>query len=350
MMPRPSCRTFRSALAWLCLGAVAGLAGAQANEAPAAPAAPATPAIADPALRRLLGGAEPASPADLQILQDHVQALLQQTLPATVSLGGATGVIVEGNLVLTAGHVTRTAGRRMTITLHDGRRLRGVSLGADLRADTGLIRITGEPDAKLPFLPMGRSADLRPGEWCVMLGHPSGSKPGRSAPARLGRVLRVPARGFVTTDCTMQGGDSGGPLLDMHGRVVGINSRISANLADNMHVPIDAFRDGWAGLLAGEVKGEAPAGRGGRGRIGLGAPVRFAEGRAIVGEVPDGPAHRAGLRADDVLRKVDGSEVGTAADLARALQGFRPADEITVEVLRGEQVLVLAVPAQREGR
>jgi serine protease Do len=308
----------------------------------------ATAQATDPALDRMLKGGDPATPHDLEVLQAHVQSVLRRVGPATVALEGATGVIVKGNLVLTAGHVTRTKGRKMTITLADGRKLEGESLGANLRADTGLIKILTEGD--YPCCEMGADHDLERGEWCLMLGHPGGSKPGRQAPARLGRVLRPDQRGFVVTDCTMEAGDSGGPLVDMCGRVIGINSRISADLAENMHVPVRAFTGEWDQLVAGEVIG-APAWRGRVPRLGIGARLDFASGEAVVGPLPaDSVAAKAGLREGDVVRKIDGETIADRRDVNRAMIGFQPDQDVNVEVQRGEETLTLQLKISREGR
>ena len=92
--------------------------------------------------------------------------------------------------VLCAAHVTEEAGRNLRIRLESGRTLRGTSLGADHVKDVSLIRVDSEGD--FPTVEIGRSADLQRGQWVLMLGHPSGLKPERSAPLRLGRVQRVP--------------------------------------------------------------------------------------------------------------------------------------------------------------
>ena len=290
-------------------------------------------------------GGEPSGTDDLRAMQHHVQALLAEVLPATIALGGASGVIVEGGYVLTAAHVTRSKGRKVQMTLHDGRRIEGVTLGMNHRTDAGLVRITTA--GELPFRPLGRSAELRRGQWCVMLGHPSGPKPGRAAPARLGRVLAVPANGYLVTDCTMQSGDSGGPLFDMDGNVIGINSRINGDLAQNMHVPIDAFRASWDALVAGEVI-EAPQRRS---RLGFGATLDYQGPHPRVTAIADGSAAaEAGLAAGDVVLRVADREVTDRRSLARALGRRAVGDQVAVRVQRGDETLDLQIELQREGR
>lgn len=299
------------------------------------------------ALARLLAGGDAETPHDLLLLQEHVQQLLAKVLPSVVSVPGASGVIVADNLVLTAGHVVRTRGRQLVITLHDGRKVRGETLGADLGIDTGLIKIL--TPGEYPALEMGSSVAMERGDWCVMLGHPSGQKPGRQAPARLGRVLRPDQRGFLVTDCTMQGGDSGGPLVDMQGRVIGINSRITNDIATNMHVPIDAYKRGWDKLLAAEITGTPSNQRPGRQRLDLGLPLTWQGEEAVLGELSEALQQR-GLQAGDVLLKIDGEEIKSSRDVARAMIGFRVDDAVKVEVRRGEEVHEVELVMRRAGR
>src|SRR6185295_19283905 len=117
-----------------------------------------------------------------------------------------------------------------TLTFPDGKQVKGKALGANTGTDSGLIKITDE--GKYPYCEMGNSADLKKDQWCVAIGHPGGLKPNRTPPVRLGRINGLPGKAeadkvvWVTTECTLVGGDSGGPLFDMNGRVIGIHSRI----------------------------------------------------------------------------------------------------------------------------
>lgn len=310
----------------------------------------ATPDTA-PDLAHILAGGEPRNRAELVALQAHVQDLLERVLPATVNLGGGTGVIVEGNLVLTAGHVIESLPKRCAIVLHDGRRLDGETLGIDRTADTGLVRILTK--GEFPTCPMGTLADVQRGDWVLMLGHPSGRKPGRSAPARLGRVLRLPGsmNGMLTSDCTMQAGDSGGPLFDMQGRVIGINSNISNPLTENRHANIDAFRAGWDKLLAGEITGERRLGGGPRQRLGLGAPIEWRGNDAVLGAVAaDSAAAKAGLQQGDVVIEVGDKKVEGRRSWFQLLQDRKVGDKVAVVVRRGDATLSLEVALQEVAR
>ena len=336
-----------STLAALAL--TAALATQDARPAPP-PSAPPAPEVSAERLREIFAGGEPESVAELAAMQAHVQQLIQRVLPATVSLPGASGVLVERDgapFLLCAAHVTLAADKAIRIRMTDGRRLTGTSLGANHRSDVSLVRVDSDED--LPAVEIGQSAELTRGQWVLMLGHPSGRKQGRTAPARLGRVLRVPESGYLVTDCTMQGGDSGGPLFDMDGRVVGINSRISGNLAMNMHAPVDALMAEWQELLDGKVTESRR--RRGRGRLGFGPPLTYGEGCPVFGDVPaDSAAQKAGLRAGDRLFEIAGNDIETRRDVLRILREFRAGDKVAVVVERDGKGLELELELVQEAQ
>jgi serine protease Do len=231
--------------------------------------------------------------------------------------------------------------KRFTAVLNDGRRLRATSLGRNRSTDTGLLKI--ESKAEFPHLQMGQSSTLVRGQWCVMLGFAGKRRPGLTPPLRLGRVLRVvdPGRGYLVTDCTMSAGDSGGPLFDMHGRVIGINSRISRDLADNMHVPIDAFRHQWDQLVAGAVTGrrgtQPPPTPGWLGAVG----DRQAEAARIVAVRAGSPAAQAGIEVGDVIQRLNRRKIRSAGTLARQERLLWPGDTVKITLTRAGETMVL---------
>lgn len=295
----------------------------------------------------------PEDVEDLKAIQTQVQAVLQKVLPCTVGVrvGGAwgSGVIVrEDGYVLTAGHVSAQPNHDVMLLLMDGRRVKGKTLGANHGIDSGLIKISEE--GTWPFAPMGSSVNLKLGQWCLATGHPGGYKSGRTPVVRLGRVLSVTDR-LIQTDCTLVGGDSGGPLFDLQGRVIGIHSRIGGPLTANIHVPVDTYRHNWERLTKAEVWGSRLDSRG---RFGAypGFQIDSESKDCRVSEIfPGAPAEKAGFRVDDVITRFDGQKIANSEDLVNQLRRKRPGDEILVEVLRGEKALTLKLAiGRREGR
>ncbi len=181
--------------------------------------------------------------------------IINQSLAGGGRMGEGSGIVIsEDGLILTAGHVMGQAGAELTVIFPDGRRANAKALGANFTRDSGLVKIT-DP-GKWPHVEMGRSDELKPGAWCLALGHPGGVQKGRTPPVRLGRLLVAGRHGrFLMSDATVISGDSGGPLFDLEGRVIGIHSNIGMNVNQNQHVPIDVFRSQWDDLLASKTFG-----------------------------------------------------------------------------------------------
>jgi serine protease Do len=191
--------------------------------------------------------------------------------------------------------------------------------------------------------PLGRSGDLQLGAWCVATGHPGGWQSDRGPVARVGRVL-ANGNTVVVTDCTLLGGDSGGPLFDMNGRVIGIHSRITNELTDNMHVPIDGFRDDWTRLVNSEKWGHLP----GFGPI-IGVQGDPAAQHAIVtAVVPDSPADKAGIQAGDIIVEFDGVAIGNFESLRGQVSRRDPGDRVNVRLKRGGETLDLRLVVGRQ--
>ncbi len=293
--------------------------------------------------------ANPENLDDLKAIEKHVQEILPKVLPCTVCLrvGGSSGsgvIISEDGLILTAGHVSGEPGRDITVVMPDGKTHKGKTLGGNGTIDSGLVKLTDE--GKWPFAEMGKASEMKKGDWCLVTGHPGGYRPGRSPVVRLGRILdinyRVPAK-YICTDCTLVGGDSGGPLFDMHGRVIGIHSRIGESITANMHVPVDTYRETWDRLVKGERWGGG-IGRPVRSEPELGIKLEPSDAICKIGEIlKDSPADKAGLKIGDVIRKLDGKEATTVATLIDEIKKKRPGDEVTLEVQRGTDTVTLKV-------
>ena len=197
----------------------------------------------------------PQTLQDLRAIEQAAQqvagVLVQCTVSVQIGASRGSGVIIsEDGYVLTAAHVIGGPGRGVLIRLPDGRDFEGETLGVHTTADGGLVKISNPKD--LPFAPMApEDQPLRPGQWCLAAGHPSGFMPARQPPVRLGRVIGAMPH-VLRTECTITGGDSGGPLFDMKGQVIGIHSRIGEAFTDNFHVPVASFREAWPQLVAGK--------------------------------------------------------------------------------------------------
>ncbi len=173
----------------------------------------------------------------------------------------------------------------------------------------------------------------------MAIGHPNGYRKGRTPVVRLGRVLNN-SSGAIRTDCTLVGGDSGGPLFDMYGRVIGIHSRIGRRIVDNIHVPVNTYKETWARLTKGEIWGSKLGGP----RAYMGLKLDFSDKSCRVTEVSkDSPAAKAGLKTDDVLLKFDGKNVTSMRALVGLLSRKRPNDRVELEIRRGEETKNLSM-------
>lgn len=170
------------------------------------------------------------------------------------SMGSGSGVIIsKDGLILTAGHVIQATGNDLIITLPGGREVKAEALGRDMNRDAATARITEPGDYS--FAEMGDPASIEKGEWVLALGHPGGYDAQRGAPLRVGRLWDVDSE-LYRSDCTVSGGDSGGPLFDLSGKVIGIHSSISQDLSENRHVPIGVFEKDMPQLKEGKVWGK----------------------------------------------------------------------------------------------
>jgi S1-C subfamily serine protease len=198
--------------------------------------------------------ASPKNLADLQAMENKFKAVVEKVRPTVVGVqvGNARGsgvIVSEDGYVLTAGHVVGKPYQPVIFTFQDGKTAKGTTLGMFKSTDSGLMRITDA--GKYPFAEKGRSADLQTGQWCLAMGHPLGYQPGRPPVVRVGRVLLIQDT-VMQTDCPMINGDSGGPVFDLDGKVIGINSRIGGPTDQNLHVPVDVFTKNWDRLAKGD--------------------------------------------------------------------------------------------------
>ena len=253
--------------------------------------------------------------------------------------GSGSGFIADrAGYILTNYHVIDGA-ERITITLADGRAFRGEVVGTDPDIDVALLRIQGARD--LPEAPLGNSDDLRVGEWVCAIGNPLGYVHSVTVGvvSFIGRKLfDASLDDYIQTDAAINFGNSGGPLLNSLGQVIGINSAISSRASNiGFAVPINQ-----ALAILPQLK---TTGRVSRGFIGvlltdvtpafqrsLNLPVSHG---ALVQEVQrQSPAERAGLQAYDIIVEVEGRQVMTNDELIRDISSRQPGSIARLEIIR----------------
>ncbi len=236
---------------------------------------------------------------------------------------------------------------RIQIRLADGRRFNGRLLGKDNRVDLALVKIEA---SGLPVAVLGDSNRLRVGELVLTLGHPFGLEHTVSLGivGRKGAPLQaaVPGFDFIQTDAAVHPENSGGPLVNMAGEVVGVNSMVARNGAIGFAIPVNLVKSllpqlvekgkvewGWLGVGTAEITDEeAP-------KYGL----KEARGLLIRGVVAGQPADRAGVKANDVVLSVDGTAIEGQRDLQRIISSSPVGSAVTLQVMRDGKPTELVV-------
>ena len=278
----------------------------------------------------LFSGRAPADVEQLKVLEQRSGELMTELLPAIVNVqvGAAQGsgvVVSRDGYVLTAAHVIGRQNLNAKIKFPDGREVNAKTLGMNRGVDSGMLKIT-DP-GNYPYVEVGESGDLKNGQWLLAIGHPGGWDEKRGLVLRVGRLLyKNPT--VLRTDCVLVGGDSGGPLFDFEGRVVGIHSRIGNALWDNFHVPVDSFSEEWDQLVAGKIVGAST-----KAYIGL----SLSGDTNQVSEVaPGSPADQAGVKKDDRIIKMDGKPVKDKASMGEIFRELKIGQKVELVVQRGE--------------
>lgn len=281
-----------------------------------------------------------ATPA-LSDLQGRIHQVVQANTEATVALvsdGGETGsgvIVNPRGLILTAAHVVG-GDELMSVVFADGRVVKGRVLGANFTRDAAMVQIVAE--GTYPYVELGDSDALGVGDFVVALGHSKGFDPERRAPIRLGRLCTDGKQRFLISECTLIGGDSGGPLFDSSGKLVGIHSSIGPMLKINNHVPVSVFRRDWEKLLSGKHWGqlglhpmadpESPV-------LGFAMmDVMGVEGVVVDDVVVHSPADEAGIKPGDVITHMDNRELRSMRDMLRELGRHRPGETVPLVVIR----------------
>ena len=280
--------------------------------------------------------------SDLRALERKVKAVVKSHTGATISLvstksgSSGSGVIVSADgLILTAAHVT-AGSKEMTVIFPDGRQEKAKVLGANDTRDASMAQLIGA--GPWPFSEIGNSDELEVGDFVVAMGHPKGFDPTRRPPVRFGRIMTRGEYGFITTDCTVVGGDSGGPLFDLEGRVVGIHSHIAKDRKINNHAGISGYVRSWDKMRNGDVWGRLGGIDRDEKRPVLGLVLSNENSVMSAVKVPENsPAYASGLRVGDEILKVADEIVDDPTEMRDVLIDLEPGDEVGVTVKRGEE-------------
>jgi serine protease Do len=265
---------------------------------------------------------------------------------------GSGFVISEDGYIVTNNHVIEGADE-ITIEFFSGKKLPAKVVGTDPKTDIALLKVeAGEP---LPYVTFGNSDLMRVGDWVMAMGNPLGQ--GFSVSAGIvsarGRELSGTYDDFIQTDAAINRGNSGGPLFNMDGQVVGVNTSIlspnggsigigfsmSSNVVSKVVDQLKQYgetRRGWLGVRIQDVTPDVAEAMG----------LAEASG-ALVTDVPEGPAKTAGIIAGDVITRFDGQPVRDAGDLTRRVADAPIGEAVPVIVLRGGRTETLAVTLGR---
>ncbi|HET6184728.1 MAG TPA: trypsin-like peptidase domain-containing protein [Acetobacteraceae bacterium] len=284
----------------------------------------------------------------------------QQMPHRAVEARGSGFIINPDGLIVTNFHVVKDEAR-LEVTLADGSKYPAKIVGTDPRTDIAVIRI--DAHHPLPYLQLGDSQDVEPGQWVIAIGNPFGLSETVTAGivSAVGRNIGAgPYDSFIQVDAPINRGNSGGPLITQDGKVVGMNTAIlsptGGSVGIGFAIPSDTIQRiasdlehtghvtrGYLGVEAQSVSDAMSK--------ALGLPN---VGGALIASVqPDTPAAHAGLQPGDVIEKVNGKEIKDPSQLALAISGIRPGHDATLDIMRdGHQetlnVRVAEMPSEQQ--
>jgi len=272
--------------------------------------------------------------------------------PRKATALGSGFIIDPSGLVVTNNHVVADADE-ITVILHDEQAFKAKIVGRDLKADLALLKLQDAP-AKLPFVAFGNSDEMRVGDWVIAIGNPfglGGSVTAGIVSARARDISAGPYDDFLQTDAAINKGNSGGPLFNLKGEVIGINTAIYSqtggsvgigfSIPSNMAKPVitdlqkyGKTRRGWLGVRIQSVTDEIAE------NLGL----KDQKGALVASVSPGGPAAKAGIKAGDVVVRFDGKDINEMRRLPRMVAETAINREVDVQVLRdGKPITVKAV-------
>ncbi|MCR4403502.1 MAG: trypsin-like peptidase domain-containing protein [Firmicutes bacterium] len=266
----------------------------------------------------------------------------QGTREMTVPAIGSGFIVKPDGYVLTNNHVVEGA-KEIVVTLADGRKFNGTVLGRDPRYDLAMVKIDA---TKLPSVELGDSDRVRPGDWAIAIGNPYGLQHTVTAGIISGLARSIDGDPkepgiYIQTDAAINRGNSGGPLIDIDGRVVGINTAIIPQAQGiGFAVPINVAKNVLDDLMAGknlaypwigvDLQELTPA------LADYFGMREGATGVVVAYVYPKSPAEKAGLRDGDVILKVDGKAVETISQLQNEVRARKAGERITLQIWRNK--------------
>lgn len=270
-------------------------------------------------------------------LKDHLGKARAATVCLKLENGSGSGVIInEEGLILTAAHVTAGVGKEMTVIMEDGTEYKGVSLGLQSETDAAMFKITDK--GPFPFVDYDKGDTTKLGDWVFSLGHSGGFDKARGVNVRVGRLVRE-AESTIQSDCMLIGGDSGGPLFNMKGQVVGIHSRVGGSKEESMHVPLREFQKNWEGMLEKEFIGSGPFAKKvipGTGFLGVVVEPSEEGGLKVTELWEESAAEKAGIKVGDRILEVAGEEA-TQEVFDAKLGALGAGDTLELKWISGEE-------------
>lgn len=262
--------------------------------------------------------------------------------------GTGSGIIIrKDGYILTNNHVAGSAAD-IKVTLSDKRTFPGKLIGRDALTDLAVIKIDAD---NLPVARLGTSSALRPGDWAIAIGSPMGldhtvtlgiiSALGRS----ISDLFDVE---LIQTDAAINTGNSGGPLLNVHGEVIGLNTAVQADAQNiGFAIPVDSIKEvadqliehgkiarPYVGIRMQEVDEKLAR------ALGVEKNTR---GVVIMSVEPGSPADKAGLAQGDIIQRVDGEKVSTGKDVQKIVRKHKTGDAIAFLVMRETKLVPVEV-------
>lgn len=309
-----------------------------------------TPAVARVNVTKTVSEAELAQAQTAELLRqffgDRLRIPDQAATPAIEHAYGTAFFVTTNGYMLTNHHVVEGADK-ITVTLNDRTELDATLVGSDERSDVAVLKVSGK---QFPALPIGDSNGLKVGEPVLAIGSPFGFDYSASAgivSAKSRNFSRDTSVPFIQTDVALNPGNSGGPLFNQRGEVIGINSRIFSGTGGYMglsfSIPIDAAMDIYEQLKTNGEVARAYLGiypqdidRNLAEAYNLARP----QGALLTRVSPDSPAQKAGLKSGDIILQYNDAQIMRASDLLNLLNRAKPNDAFHVQIQRdGKRML-----------